>query len=157
MDPSHLSEALRRLWWWVRGVDRSTDSTLCARCRPWTNPEKLEHARILYLHSNKTAADVCRPVGDWSPNIVQLPGADPKTGRHDLFTLTLAISKCYHHVLGFYAFRPRPPEKTGHRRLCVRILCSLIDGGILGTRRFGARGHSNHPTPEPKVALRSGP
>ena len=67
MDPSHLSEALRRLWWWVWGVDRSTDSTLCARCRPWIDPEKLEHARILYLHSNKTAADVCRPVGIGRP------------------------------------------------------------------------------------------
>jgi DNA invertase Pin-like site-specific DNA recombinase len=27
--------------------------------RPRTDPEKLEHARILYLHSNNTAADVC--------------------------------------------------------------------------------------------------
>jgi DNA invertase Pin-like site-specific DNA recombinase len=31
--------------------------------RPRTDPEKLEHARILYLHSHKTAADVCRTVG----------------------------------------------------------------------------------------------
>ena len=31
--------------------------------RPRTDPEKLEHARILYLHSDKTAADVCRTVG----------------------------------------------------------------------------------------------
>jgi DNA invertase Pin-like site-specific DNA recombinase len=31
--------------------------------RPRTDPEKLEHARILYLHSDKTAANVCRTVG----------------------------------------------------------------------------------------------
>jgi DNA invertase Pin-like site-specific DNA recombinase len=31
--------------------------------RPRTDPEKLEHARILYRHSDKTAADVCRTVG----------------------------------------------------------------------------------------------
>jgi DNA invertase Pin-like site-specific DNA recombinase len=31
--------------------------------RPRTDPEKLEHARILYLHSDKTATDVCRTVG----------------------------------------------------------------------------------------------
>jgi DNA invertase Pin-like site-specific DNA recombinase len=31
--------------------------------RPRTAPEKLEHARILYLHSDKTAAEVCRTVG----------------------------------------------------------------------------------------------
>lgn len=31
--------------------------------RPRTDPEKLEHARILYLHSDKTAADVCHTVG----------------------------------------------------------------------------------------------
>jgi DNA invertase Pin-like site-specific DNA recombinase len=31
--------------------------------RPRTDPEKLEHARILYLHSDKTAAEVCRTVG----------------------------------------------------------------------------------------------
>jgi DNA invertase Pin-like site-specific DNA recombinase len=31
--------------------------------RPRTDPEKLEHARILYLHSHKTAADVCRTMG----------------------------------------------------------------------------------------------
>jgi len=31
--------------------------------RPRTDPNKLEQARILYLHSDKTAADVCRTVG----------------------------------------------------------------------------------------------
>jgi DNA invertase Pin-like site-specific DNA recombinase len=31
--------------------------------RPRIDPEKLEHARILYLHSDKTATDVCRTVG----------------------------------------------------------------------------------------------
>jgi DNA invertase Pin-like site-specific DNA recombinase len=31
--------------------------------RPRTDPEKLEHARILYLHSDQTAADVGRTVG----------------------------------------------------------------------------------------------
>jgi DNA invertase Pin-like site-specific DNA recombinase len=31
--------------------------------RPRTDPEKLEHARVLYLYSEKTAADVCRTVG----------------------------------------------------------------------------------------------
>lgn len=31
--------------------------------RPRTDPDKLEQARILYLHANKTAADVCRTVG----------------------------------------------------------------------------------------------
>ena len=31
--------------------------------RPRTDPDKLEQARILYLHSDKTAADVCRTVG----------------------------------------------------------------------------------------------
>ena len=31
--------------------------------RPRADPEKLEHARILYLYSHKTAADVCRTVG----------------------------------------------------------------------------------------------
>jgi DNA invertase Pin-like site-specific DNA recombinase len=31
--------------------------------RPRTDPDKLEQARILYLHSDKTAADVCRSVG----------------------------------------------------------------------------------------------
>jgi DNA invertase Pin-like site-specific DNA recombinase len=31
--------------------------------RPRTDPDKLEQARILYLHTNKTAADVCRTVG----------------------------------------------------------------------------------------------
>jgi DNA invertase Pin-like site-specific DNA recombinase len=31
--------------------------------RPRTDPDKLEQARMLYLHANKTAADVCRTVG----------------------------------------------------------------------------------------------
>src|SRR5207253_6911088 len=31
--------------------------------RPRTDPDKLEQARILYLHSDKTAAEVCRTVG----------------------------------------------------------------------------------------------
>jgi DNA invertase Pin-like site-specific DNA recombinase len=31
--------------------------------RPRTDPEKLEQARILYLHSKKTAAEVCHLVG----------------------------------------------------------------------------------------------
>jgi DNA invertase Pin-like site-specific DNA recombinase len=31
--------------------------------RPRPDPEKLEHARILYLQSHKTAADVCHTVG----------------------------------------------------------------------------------------------
>jgi DNA invertase Pin-like site-specific DNA recombinase len=31
--------------------------------RPRTDPNKLEQARILYLHSDKTAGDVCRMVG----------------------------------------------------------------------------------------------
>jgi DNA invertase Pin-like site-specific DNA recombinase len=31
--------------------------------RPRTDLETLEHVRILYLHSHKTAADVCRTVG----------------------------------------------------------------------------------------------
>lgn len=31
--------------------------------RPRTDSDKLEQARILYLHSDKTAADVCRTVG----------------------------------------------------------------------------------------------
>jgi DNA invertase Pin-like site-specific DNA recombinase len=31
--------------------------------RPRIDPDKLEQARILYLHSDKTAADVCRTVG----------------------------------------------------------------------------------------------
>jgi DNA invertase Pin-like site-specific DNA recombinase len=31
--------------------------------RPRTDPDKLEQARILYLHTDKTAADVCRTVG----------------------------------------------------------------------------------------------
>jgi DNA invertase Pin-like site-specific DNA recombinase len=31
--------------------------------RPRTDPDKLEQARILYLHANKTAADVWRTVG----------------------------------------------------------------------------------------------
>src|SRR5262249_2871310 len=31
--------------------------------RPRTDPDKLEQARILYLHSDKTAAEVCRMVG----------------------------------------------------------------------------------------------
>jgi DNA invertase Pin-like site-specific DNA recombinase len=31
--------------------------------RPRTDPDKLEQARILYLHSGKTAADMCRSVG----------------------------------------------------------------------------------------------
>jgi DNA invertase Pin-like site-specific DNA recombinase len=31
--------------------------------RPRTDPDKLEQVRILYLHTNKTAADVCRTVG----------------------------------------------------------------------------------------------
>jgi DNA invertase Pin-like site-specific DNA recombinase len=31
--------------------------------RPRTDPNKLEEARILYLNSNKTAAEVCRSVG----------------------------------------------------------------------------------------------
>jgi DNA invertase Pin-like site-specific DNA recombinase len=31
--------------------------------RPRIDPDKLEQARILYLHSDKTAADVCRMVG----------------------------------------------------------------------------------------------
>jgi DNA invertase Pin-like site-specific DNA recombinase len=31
--------------------------------RPRTDPDKLEQARILYLHSDKTAGDVCRMVG----------------------------------------------------------------------------------------------
>ncbi len=31
--------------------------------RPRTDPEQLEHARILYLNSTKTAAEVCQTVG----------------------------------------------------------------------------------------------
>ena len=31
--------------------------------RPRTDPDKLEQARILYLHSDKTAGEVCRMVG----------------------------------------------------------------------------------------------
>jgi DNA invertase Pin-like site-specific DNA recombinase len=31
--------------------------------RPRTDPDELEQARILYLHSDKTAGDVCRTVG----------------------------------------------------------------------------------------------
>jgi len=31
--------------------------------RPRTDPDKLEQARILYLHSDKTAAEVCRMAG----------------------------------------------------------------------------------------------
>ena len=31
--------------------------------RPRTDPDKLEQARILYLHSDKTAAEVCHMVG----------------------------------------------------------------------------------------------
>ena len=31
--------------------------------RPPTSPEKLEQARILYYNSEKTAADVCNPIG----------------------------------------------------------------------------------------------
>jgi DNA invertase Pin-like site-specific DNA recombinase len=31
--------------------------------RPRTDPDKLEQARILYLHANKTAGDVCRTMG----------------------------------------------------------------------------------------------
>jgi DNA invertase Pin-like site-specific DNA recombinase len=31
--------------------------------QPRTDPDKLEQARILYLHSDKTAGDVCRSVG----------------------------------------------------------------------------------------------
>ena len=31
--------------------------------RPRTDPDKLEQARVLYLHSERTAADVCRTVG----------------------------------------------------------------------------------------------
>ena len=31
--------------------------------RPRTDPDKLEQARILYLHADRTAADVCRTVG----------------------------------------------------------------------------------------------
>jgi DNA invertase Pin-like site-specific DNA recombinase len=31
--------------------------------RPRTDPDKLEQARILYLNSDKTAAEVCRSVG----------------------------------------------------------------------------------------------
>jgi DNA invertase Pin-like site-specific DNA recombinase len=31
--------------------------------RPRTDPDKLEQARVLYLHSDRTAADVCRTVG----------------------------------------------------------------------------------------------
>jgi DNA invertase Pin-like site-specific DNA recombinase len=31
--------------------------------RPRTDPDKLEHARILYLNSRKSAADVCHMVG----------------------------------------------------------------------------------------------
>ena len=31
--------------------------------RPRTDPDKLEHARILYLNSRKSAADVCQTVG----------------------------------------------------------------------------------------------
>jgi DNA invertase Pin-like site-specific DNA recombinase len=33
------------------------------RGRPRTAPDKLEQARILYLHSDKTAEDVCRTLG----------------------------------------------------------------------------------------------
>lgn len=31
--------------------------------RPRIDPDKLEQARLLYLHSDKTAAEVCRVVG----------------------------------------------------------------------------------------------
>ena len=37
--------------------------------RPRTDPDKLEQARILYLHFDKTAADVCRSVGIGRPTL----------------------------------------------------------------------------------------
>ena len=37
--------------------------------RPRTAPDRLEQARILYLHSDKTAADVCRSVGIGRPTL----------------------------------------------------------------------------------------
>jgi hypothetical protein len=32
LDPDQPYDALRRLWWWIRGVDRSTYRARCARC-----------------------------------------------------------------------------------------------------------------------------
>ena len=47
--------------------------------RPRTDPDKLEQARILYLHSDRTAADVCRPVG---------------IGRRTLFSYLAQVKRC---------------------------------------------------------------
>jgi hypothetical protein len=49
--------------------------------------------------------------GNWAPNVVQLPEADPKAGRHDLFTVAQVISIRYGSVLGSYTFHPRPPAR----------------------------------------------
>ena len=32
LDPAYPYEALRRLWWWVRGVTEQTYTMRCGRC-----------------------------------------------------------------------------------------------------------------------------
>jgi len=66
--------------------------------RPRTDPDTLEQARILYLNSDKTAAEVCGPLG---------------IGRRTLFTY-LAQMKHGGHV---HARRPlRSSKRTARRR-----------------------------------------
>ncbi len=65
--------------------------------RPRTDPDTLEQARILYLNSDKTAAEVCGPLG---------------IGRRTLFTY-LAQMKHGGHV---HARRPLRSSKRAARR-----------------------------------------
>ena len=64
--------------------------------------------------------------GDWAPHVVQLPGANPKAGKHRLFTVAQARSIRYDYVLGFYTFRPRPPIW----RMAERLLLHPLARGV---------------------------
>jgi hypothetical protein len=78
--------------------------------RPQTDPDKLEQARILYLHANKTAADVCRTVG---------------IGRRTLFSYLAQVrgQKDGEASTRLWPFRDRPSAdqaRTGMHRPEIR-------------------------------------
>jgi DNA invertase Pin-like site-specific DNA recombinase len=78
--------------------------------RPRTDPDKLEQARILDLHSDKTAGDVCRTVGIGRRTLFSyLAQVRGQKGEHS-FEGILIISMPYVPLRGFYAFLCRWPD-----------------------------------------------
>ncbi len=68
--------------------------------------------------------------GHWAADVVQLPRANPKPGKHSLFTVAQAMSIRYDHVLGFYTFRPRPPFWDAFTKLATQRHQAIHKGMI---------------------------